>query len=158
MQLIPNNKMYLPKGKLYSAKYSYFRPMRPVLTITFILLLLVQNSLRGQVEQDKALHFAAGAFAGATGALIASKVTKRNRFWTVTGSVAASLLAGLAKEAIDKGNGGEWDNGDLGATVLGGVTVGVSIELFSKKEGKYYVKRDKSARKKKKKDKSMALY
>ncbi len=107
--------------------------------------------LRGQVEEDKALHFAAGAFSGAAGALIASKVTKRNRFWTVTGSVAASLLAGLAKEAIDKGNGGKWDNGDLAATVLGGVTVGVSIELFSKKEGKYYVRRDKSSKKKKKK-------
>lgn len=132
--------------------------MRAVFTSTLVLVLLIQFSMRGQVEQDKALHFAAGAFAGATGALIASKVTKRNRFWTVTGSVAASLLAGLAKEAIDTGNGGEWDNGDLGATVLGGVTVGVSIELFSKKEGKYYVKRDKSARKKKKKDKSLALY
>lgn len=132
--------------------------MRAVFTSTLVLVLLIQFSMRGQVEQDKALHFAAGAFAGATGALIASKVTKRNRFWTVTGSVAASLLAGLAKEAIDSGNGGEWDNGDLGATVLGGVTVGVSIELFSKKEGKYYVKRNKSKKKNKKKDKSMALY
>lgn len=121
--------------------------MRSVFTSAFALLLVVQFSVRGQVEQDKALHFAAGAFAGATGALIASKVTKRNRFWTVTGSVAASLLAGLAKEAIDQGNGGEWDNGDLGATVLGGVTVGVSIELFSKKEGKYYVKRKKQGKK-----------
>ncbi|MGB5609638.1 hypothetical protein, partial [Eudoraea sp.] len=108
--------------------------------------------------EDKALHFAAGAFSGAAGALIASKITNRNRFWTVTGSVAASLLAGLTKEAIDKGNGGNWDNGDLTATVLGGVTVGVSIELFSKKEGKYYVKRKKSAKKKKKNDKLMALY
>lgn len=101
-----------------------------------------------QIEEDKALHFAAGAVAGGAGALIASKITKRNRFWTVTGSVAGSLLAGLAKEAIDKGNGGEWDNGDVGATVLGGAVVGVSIELFSKKEGKFYVKRDKKKKSK----------
>ena len=121
--------------------------MRSAFTSTFVLLLLIQFSVRGQIEQDKALHFAAGAFAGATGALIASKVTKRNRFWTVTGSVAASVLAGLAKEAIDTGNGGEWDNGDLAATALGGVTVGISIELFSKLEGKYYVMRNKSDRK-----------
>jgi len=120
--------------------------MRSVFTGIFVLLLLVQFSLRGQIEEDKALHFAAGAFSGAVGALIASKVTKRNRFWTVTGSVAASALAGLAKEAIDTSNGGEWDNGDLGATVLGGVTVGISIELFSKKEGKYYVKRKKKSK------------
>ena len=122
------------------------------------MLLFVQFTMRSQIEEDKALHFAAGAFSGAAGALIASKISKRNRFWTVTGSVAASLLAGLTKEAIDKGNGGNWDNGDLAATVLGGVTVGVSIELFSKKEGKYYVKRKKSAKKKKKNDKLMALH
>ena len=127
-------------------------------TKILVLLFFVQFSLQAQVEEDKALHFAAGAFSGAAGALIASKISKRNRFWTVTGSVAASLVAGLAKEAIDKGNGGKWDNGDLAATVLGGVTVGVSIELFSKKEGKYYVKRKKSAKKKKKNDKLMALH
>lgn len=116
-----------------------------------MLLFFVQFSVQGQVEEDKALHFAAGAVSGAAGGLIASKISKRNRFWTVTGSVAASLIAGLTKEAIDKGNGGKWDNGDLAATVLGGVTVGVSIELFSKKSGKYYVRRDKSSKKKKKK-------
>ncbi|MGB5482101.1 MAG: hypothetical protein WBM91_13555 [Eudoraea sp.] len=132
--------------------------MRSPITSILVMLLFVQFSMRSQIEEDKALHFAAGAFSGAAGALIASKISKRNRFWTVTGSVAASLMAGLAKEAIDKGNGGKWDNGDLAATVLGGVTVGVSIELFSKKEGKYYVKRKKSAKKKKKNDKLMALY
>ncbi|WP_297703088.1 hypothetical protein [uncultured Eudoraea sp.] len=132
--------------------------MRPVFSGIFVLLLFMQFTLRGQIEEDKALHFAAGAVSGAAGALIASKISKRNRFWTVTGSVAASLIAGLAKEAIDKGNGGKWDNGDLAATVLGGVTVGVSIELFSKKSGKYYVKRKKSAKKRKKNDKLMALY
>ena len=132
--------------------------MRSPITSILVMLLFVQFSMRSQIEEDKALHFAAGAFSGAAGALIASKISKRNRFWTVTGSVAASLVAGLAKEAIDKGNGGKWDNGDLAATVLGGVTVGVSIELFSKKEGKYYVKRKKSAKKKNKNDKLMALH
>lgn len=132
--------------------------MQRFCTKILVLLLFVQFALQGQNQEDKVLHFAAGAFSGAAGALIASKVTKRNRFWTVTGSVAASLLAGLAKEAIDKSNGGKWDNGDLAATVLGGVTVGVSIELFSKKSGKYYVKRNRSTKKKKKKDKLMALY
>ena len=132
--------------------------MRSPITSILVMLLFVQFSMRSQIEEDKALHFAAGAVSGAAGALIASKISKRNRFWTVTGSVAASQVAGLAKEAIDKGNGGKWDNGDLAATVLGGVTVGVSIELFSKKEGKYYVKRKKSAKKRKKNDKLMALH
>ncbi|MGB5458925.1 MAG: hypothetical protein WBM85_03120, partial [Eudoraea sp.] len=79
--------------------------MRSPITSILVMLLFVQFSMRSQIEEDKALHFAAGAFSGAAGALIASKISKRNRIWTVTGSVAASLMAGLAKEAIDKGNG-----------------------------------------------------
>jgi putative lipoprotein len=125
--------------------------MQRFCTKIVVLLLFVQFSLRGQIQEDKVLHFAAGAVSGAAGAFIASKVTDRNRFWTVTGSVAASFLAGLTKEAIDKSRGSKWDNGDLAATVLGGVTVGVSIELFSKKNGKYYVRKNKSSKKKKNK-------
>jgi hypothetical protein len=45
-------------------------------------------------------------------------------------------LAGLAKEALDKGNGKEWDNSDIGATTLGGITIGVTIDLFSAKARK----------------------
>jgi putative lipoprotein len=122
-----------------------------------ILLFFIQFSVQGQVKQDKVLHFAAGAVSGAAGAFIASKLSKRNRFWTVTGAVAASLLAGITKEAFDEFSGGKWRNADVAATVLGGVTVGVSIDLFSKKSGKYYVKRKKSTKKNRTKDKSVKL-
>ncbi|MDX1315600.1 MAG: hypothetical protein R3356_08865, partial [Eudoraea sp.] len=44
----------------------------------------------------------------------------------------------LAKEAMDERSSNSWDNADLGATVLGGITVGVTIELISKKDGKRY--------------------
>ncbi len=127
-----------------------FLKMRKLIILITMGVVFNNQSIHSQIQEDKVLHFAAGAVSGAAGALIASKISKRNRFWTVTGSVAASLAAGLAKEAIDKSNGGKWDNGDLGATVLGGAVVGVSIEIFSKKEGKYYVKRDKKKRKKNK--------
>jgi len=108
----------------------------------FFLLILYGTPLKAQLENDKILHFGAGAVAGAGGAFIASELSNQNRFWTFTGSVAGSLLVGLAKEAIDDKNSNSWDNADLGATVLGGVTVGITIELFSKKNGKRYQRRN----------------
>lgn len=87
-----------------------------------------------QVEQDKLLHYGAGVASGAAGAFIAHEISGGNRWWTLTGAVGGSLIAGLAKEAIDKNRYGVWDNGDLAATVAGGVTVGVVIELFRGKK------------------------
>ncbi|MCX2718888.1 hypothetical protein [Lentiprolixibacter aurantiacus] len=108
----------------------------------YILLLFSASSLHAQIENDKVAHFAIGAFSGAGGAFIASELTDRNRFWTFTGSLAGSLLVGLAKEAIDERNSNNsWDNGDLGATVIGGMAVGITIELISKKDGKRYQNR-----------------
>jgi len=91
----------------------------------------------GQIERDKALHFLGGNLFGLAGAGIAKQASEGNRVWTFLGSVAGSAVAGLAKEAIDSGQeGNQWDNSDLAATVLGGVTVGVTIDLFSKKKDK----------------------
>ncbi|WP_197062594.1 hypothetical protein [Muricauda sp. MAR_2010_75] len=91
----------------------------------------------GQVERDKALHFLGGNLFGLAGAGIAKQASEGNRVWTFLGSVAGSAVAGVAKEAIDSGqDGNQWDNDDLAATVLGGVTVGVTIDIFSKKKDK----------------------
>ena len=107
--------------------------------LVLVMFLMTSLPLKAQVEQDKVLHFGIGALSGAAGAFIASELTDRNRFWTVTGAVATSLMAGIAKEAYDeRKSNNSWDNADLGATVLGGITVGVTIELFSKKNGKRY--------------------
>lgn len=112
------------------------------LVLVFLLFFFVGPSLKAQVEQDKVLHFAVGAATGAVGAFVASELSNKNRFWTVTGAIGASLLAGLAKEYIDEqSSDNSWDNTDLGATVLGGITVGITIDLLSKKNGKYYQSR-----------------
>jgi uncharacterized protein YfiM (DUF2279 family) len=103
-------------------------------TLLFFVLALHGH---GQVERDKALHFLGGNLFGLAGAGIAKQASDGNRIWTFVGSVAGSALIGVAKEAVDAGqreNG--WDNDDLAATVLGGVTVGVTIDLFSKKKDK----------------------
>ena len=118
----------------------YLRRMR--LTILAFVAFIIGNSpLSAQVENDKVIHFAVGAVAGAAGAFVASELSGKSRFWTVTGAIASSLAAGLVKEAVDKRRYGSWDNADLGATVLGGVTVGITIELFSKKNGHRYQSR-----------------
>lgn len=100
--------------------------------ILILLAILTQFSLHAQIREDHVLHFGAGMVSGAAGALLASEISNKNRFWTFSGAVAGSLLAGLAKEAIDAGQpDNRWSNSDLGATVLGGVTVGVTIDLFT---------------------------
>lgn len=100
--------------------------------ILFLLALFIQLTLYAQIRKDHVLHFGAGMVSGAAGALIASEISDQNRFWTFSGAVAGSLLAGLAKEAIDAGQpDNRWNNSDLGATVLGGITVGVTIDLFT---------------------------
>jgi hypothetical protein len=37
---------------------------------------------------------------------------------------------------LDKGKGKKWENSDIGATVLGGITIGVTIDLFTAKARK----------------------
>ena len=102
--------------------------------LRLLILLFSVSQLHAQVENDKVLHIGAGALSGAAGAFLASEISGGNRTWTFVGAVGTSLLAGLAKESLDQGNGNSWDNGDLAATVLGGVAVGVTIDLFSGKK------------------------
>ncbi len=95
-----------------------------------MVLAFVLSYSYGQLERDKVLHFAGGSLFGLAGAGIAKEISDGNRYWTFAGAVGGSLLVGLGKEAIDAGqreNG--WDNDDLLATVLGGVTVGLVIDI-----------------------------
>ncbi|MBO0331759.1 hypothetical protein [[Muricauda] lutisoli] len=103
--------------------------------IPTLLFFVLASHCHGQVERDKALHFLGGNLFGLAGAGIAKQASHGNRIWTFVGSVAGSTLVGVAKETVDAGqrdNG--WDNEDLAATILGGITVGVTIDLFAKKD------------------------
>ncbi|MDO6473182.1 hypothetical protein [Maribacter sp. 1_MG-2023] len=88
----------------------------------------------GQIEQDKVLHFLGGNLYGLVGAGVANEISNGDRTWTFIGAVGGSLLIGLAKESIDQKQYGGWSNEDLFATVLGGATVGVTIDIFKKKK------------------------
>lgn len=102
--------------------------------ISTIMLVCMLTSVHAQIERDKVLHFVGGGLFGLAGAGIAKKASDGNRVWTFVGSVMGGTLIGLAKESVDASQSERgWDNEDLLATILGGVTVGVTIELFSKK-------------------------
>ena len=108
---------------------------RPVLL--FLIALLCLQSLSAQIAEDKALHFAAGAVIGGVGGWVASEISDKNDAWIIAGAVGSSLLAGVIKESIDAGKeDNSWDNGDIAATALGGLTVGVTISIFNGKSKK----------------------
>jgi len=99
----------------------------------FVLMILFGiQSVVSQVDRDKALHFLGGNLYGLAGAGIAKQISKGNRWWTFAGAVGGSALIGIGKEAIDAGQQGNgWDNDDLLATILGGTTVGITIDIFT---------------------------
>ena len=104
--------------------------------LVFILIMLLSfNFVNSQIESDKALHFAGGALFGLAGAGIAKEISNGDRAWTFVGAVGGALLVGLGKEAVDAGQeGNSWDNGDVLATALGGVAVGITIDIFNGKK------------------------
>ena len=103
-----------------------------------LLVVSVLHGVNAQVEGDKVLHFVGGNLFGLAGAEIAEQISAGNRWWTFAGAIGGSTLVGLGKEAVDvsqRENG--WDNDDLWATILGGITVGVTIDIFTDhKKGK----------------------
>ncbi len=111
--------------------FLYLMPMLRLSTLCLILFSV--HTIYGQIERDKALHFLGGNLFGLVGAGLASQISDGDRTWTFVGSLGGSLLIGLAKESIDEKQYGGWDNADLLATVLGGATVGVTIDIFKKR-------------------------
>ena len=108
--------------------------------ISFTSFLLFHTLSNAQLVKDDYLHFGAGVLSGTAGAYVASELSDGDRWWTFTGAVASSIIAGTIKEAIDERKNGSWDNRDLGATVLGGITAGITIEIFSNKRRKRKLK------------------
>ena len=112
--------------------FTFMDQMKKILV--FCVFLFSFSQFHAQIAEDKALHFGAGALSGAIGGLLAQELSDGDRTWTYVGAVGTSLLAGLTKEALDRSKGENWDNGDVAATVLGGVAVGVTLDLFSGKK------------------------
>tara|TARA_B100000963_G_scaffold360342_1_gene390825 strand:- start:3078 stop:3410 length:333 start_codon:yes stop_codon:yes gene_type:complete len=101
------------------------------------ILLLTPTFLFGQLlnEKDKQLHFAAGMLTGAAGYTFVYSKTQDKKL-AIAGGFVTSLAAGIAKEYYDNQNGGKADPRDILATSLGGLSVSVTIPLFTNNKKK----------------------
>tara|TARA_B100000287_G_scaffold286467_1_gene270042 strand:+ start:270 stop:659 length:390 start_codon:yes stop_codon:yes gene_type:complete len=101
------------------------------LCVLFVLFAFVSNA---QIPKDKQLHFAAGVIASSAGYTYVWQKT-RNKKKAFLAGVGTSILAGTLKELVDSTQDNNYfDTKDLTATALGGITVGVTINLFNKKK------------------------
>jgi uncharacterized protein YfiM (DUF2279 family) len=105
-------------------------------TILLLILLSLSFNSTAQLltEQDKQLHFAGGVLVGAgTYTLIYAKT--KNKKKALIYSIASSILVGTLKELSDsREKGNRFDKRDLLATTYGGLTIGVTFNIFTKKK------------------------
>lgn len=118
-----NDKYYLKLHVLNQFNLKY---------LIVIFALLFSNYSNAQfISEDDKLHFGAGfLISGGTYTIVYSKTkNKKKAFWY---SFAASTLVGLSKEIYDGYiiDGGRFDNGELVATSLGGLTASTTLHLF----------------------------
>ena len=93
--------------------------------LVLVTALLLSISLNAQtIEKDKQKHFVAGVVSGFVG----SKITKHK----FLGSLVSSIIVGVGKEVYDEIKYKGFDNKDILATALGGLTVGITIKIFDK--------------------------
>jgi putative lipoprotein len=100
-----------------------------------IIVFLITSTMFPQsiIEKDKQLHFAAGTVFGALGYDLIWQRTKNTK-QAIWGGIALASAAGISKELVDaRVLNQKLDKNDLFATVLGGITISVTIPLFKKK-------------------------
>ena len=103
--------------------------------LTSLLLIFTLNSTAQLLtEYDKQYHFAAGALVSAgTYTLVYAKT--KNKKKALIYSIASSILVGTLKELSDsREKGNRFDKRDLLATTYGGLTIGVTFNIFTKKK------------------------
>ncbi len=119
-------------------RYNYFQVFiikHSMARILFFLLLIPTLSYSQLLtEYDKQYHFAAGALVSAgTYTLVYAKTKSKKK--ALIYSVASSILIGTLKEISDsREKGNRFDKRDLLATTYGGLSIGVTFNIFTKKK------------------------
>jgi uncharacterized protein YfiM (DUF2279 family) len=117
--------------------------LRTLFIIT--LILFIKTTMFGQTtynpfvllkENDKQLHFSAGVVTSALGYTWSYNKHQDKKRAMITG-LCTSLAAGVAKELLDNIRGGDFDERDIFATTLGGVSMSVTIPIFQPKKKRY---------------------
>ena len=97
------------------------------------ILLFYFSSLNAQLlaETDKQKHYVAGAMVGSIvyGITLGETEDKTLAF---AASILGSFAAGYIKETFDAKQGYGFDNRDLLATTYGGLTVGITLDIFTR--------------------------
>jgi len=107
--------------------------MRLIQLIIFSLLAIKTQAQTFIQQQDKHLHYTAGAAFGAVSYNYVWSKTK-NKKKALASAIISSIALGVIKETIDHGKkNNEFDFEDLAATTLGGLSIGITIDLFNKK-------------------------
>lgn len=119
----PALAMLIIKSSFFIALYFYLH-LIPIIALQILVLGYVSLALWNFAQykhehQDKALHFAAGAFI----AVIASPFG-----WPI--SLGMALLAGIGKEVYDHFTNGSVEALDILATVMGGIAAVVLIAVI----------------------------
>ena len=107
--------------------------------LLLLLLMLIPFLSNAQLltEEDKQMHFAAGAI---TSILVYDYVYRRtdSKKKALVYSIASSILVGTLKEVVDsREKGNRFDGRDLLATTYGGITFSVTFNILTKKKKTY---------------------
>ena len=103
-----------------------------ILYALFAVAFVVSADAQILQEEDKRLHFAAGIITSSLSYQFVYSKTQ-NREKAIAAGVLTSLMAGIAKETSDSfQSNNKFDQADLATTVLGGLSVGLTIKLFNK--------------------------
>ena len=112
-----------------------------------VVLFFTLSITNAQIQDDKKLHFAAGALASAVGyEYVYSKTGDKKQ--ALAAGILTSLVAGIGKEVYDSFQPkNKFDQHDVAATALGGMTVSFTIKLNLINFGKEAKKKKKKKQK-----------
>ena len=106
------------------------------MTRILLILLLLPSLCYSQLlfEEDKQYHYAAGAMiSAATYSIVYSKTKSKKKAFLY--STVSAVLVGTLKEMYDhQQQGNRFDSRDVLATTYGGLTIGVTFNIFTKKK------------------------
>ena len=128
-------------------------------TLLFLLLFCF-SGINAQLlaESDKQKHYAAGAIVGSLtyGIVLGETHDKTLAF---AASVVGAFAAGYLKETFDAKQGYGFDDRDLLATTYGGLTIGITLDIFAKdgKKNKGIINLFKNKKYKKKSNQNLKL-
>ena len=105
--------------------------------LIFISLLLSFFNLNAQLltESDKRAHFTAGAAFGGIAYGLMLEETESKPI-AMAASILTAFTVGYIKESHDAKRGYGFDNRDLLATTYGGLSIGITLDIFARKPKK----------------------